>query len=62
MKAQYNPLQTCSRCDNSWWKRGTYTPKQCPACKSRFWNKPRIRKISEDRMAKKKGGDTYENA
>jgi predicted Zn-ribbon and HTH transcriptional regulator len=30
----------CLRCGNTWRKR-TENPKQCPNCKSTYWNKPK---------------------
>ena len=34
------PTCTCLRCGYTWHNR-TEEPKQCPRCKSMYWNKPR---------------------
>jgi len=34
------PTYKCLRCGNTWHPR-TQNPKQCPKCKSPYWNKPR---------------------
>ena len=34
----------CSRCDYAWY--GKPEPVRCPACKSQYWNKPRVRKLA----------------
>lgn len=33
----------CTRCGHNWIPR-TANPKECPACKSPYWNRPRQRK------------------
>jgi hypothetical protein len=41
-------LWKCERCDNEWLPRDAdVEPKQCPACKSPYWNKPRQRKVAK---------------
>jgi hypothetical protein len=37
-------LLECNRCRHQWLKRTRTVPRQCPACKSTYWNKPRTRK------------------
>ncbi len=38
--------EKCNRCGHEWaTKSKTITPKQCPKCRSPYWNKPRIRKF-----------------
>ncbi len=34
----------CDRCRYKWVSRSAKDPKECPACKSRYWNKARVRK------------------
>ena len=31
----------CLRCGHEWLPRTATVPKQCPACKSRYWNEKR---------------------
>lgn len=31
----------CLRCSHEWLPRSTDLPKNCPVCKSPYWNKPR---------------------
>src|SRR5215471_833200 len=50
----------CGRCQHSWLRRTLKIPAQCPACKSRFWNKPREREIAKARKAGKR--DTPQKA
>lgn len=46
----------CLRCGYKWWARYKYTQlgyreqesKRCAKCRSKYWNQPRVRKISED--------------
>lgn len=35
---------TCRRCGNEWQRR-TKLPKQCPGCRSPYWNKDRVRSV-----------------
>lgn len=35
------PVARCKHCSNEWVPR-TNTPKQCPKCKSPYWNKTRV--------------------
>ena len=44
----------CQRCEYTWIPRTVNVPKQCPGCKSLYWNKPRrgqavgnLRKLKE---------------
>ena len=37
------PLQ-CNRCSHEWWPRKLETPLACPGCRSKYWNKPRMRR------------------
>ena len=39
------PTLTCLRCGNTWQNR-IPKPKQCPKCKSPYWNKPK-RKVKK---------------
>jgi predicted Zn-ribbon and HTH transcriptional regulator len=45
----------CNRCRHKWLRRSLTPPKQCPRCKTAFWDKPRVRKITRDRRAAKRG-------
>jgi predicted Zn-ribbon and HTH transcriptional regulator len=45
----------CNRCGHQWLRRTLTPPLQCPKCKTTFWNKPRLRKITRDRRAAKRG-------
>jgi predicted Zn-ribbon and HTH transcriptional regulator len=45
----------CKRCSHRWLRRTLTPPKQCPACKTTFWNQPRVRKIAHARRAVKRG-------
>jgi predicted Zn-ribbon and HTH transcriptional regulator len=45
-------LLQCNRCGHKWLRRTLTEPKQCPMCRSKQWNKQRIRKIRRDRRAK----------
>ena len=49
-----NPVSKCNRCDSSWWRRSKELPKNCPMCKSPYWNKKRAYKLKENRIAKKR--------
>ncbi len=42
------PLFTCTRCPHRWWPKDNpeITPKRCPACKSSYWNKERVRNLT----------------
>lgn len=40
------PHLTCQRCGNTWIPR-TPEPKQCPKCKSPYWNKTRKKQENE---------------
>lgn len=33
---------TCNRCGHVWFPRSEKLPVECPACKSRYWDKERI--------------------
>ena len=44
----------CTRCDHEWIPRGTKEPKNCPACKSPYWNTPRMNPDSNQPLAKKR--------
>jgi len=45
-------LWQCERCGNEWLPRDADTePKQCPACKSPYWNKPRQRNVKVSKRA-----------
>ena len=37
---------TCNRCQFNWLPNSTRIPKQCPACRSPYWNKPRVREFA----------------
>jgi hypothetical protein len=55
-KQQLDGLRlTCLRCRHSWLRRVIEDPKQCPACRTRLWNTPRVRKISNERKAACRG-------
>lgn len=41
----------CNRCGHRWLIRNLKEPKQCPKCKSKQWNRERVRKIARDRRA-----------
>ena len=45
----------CNRCNHKWLRRTLTEPKQCPACRSKFWNKPRVRKVKRARRAERRG-------
>src|SRR4029434_4816660 len=45
----------CRRCEHTWLRRAAYDPRQCPKCKTKFWNKPRVRKIKPERLAESRG-------
>lgn len=36
------PILKCKRCGNDWVPRMTKLPRNCPKCKSPYWNKPRV--------------------
>ncbi len=36
--------QACNRCGHEWYPRSEKEPKNCPHCKSPYWNKERVRK------------------
>ena len=38
-----NSYQVCNRCGFGWWPRTERHPKQCPKCKSPYWDKQRVR-------------------
>lgn len=38
---------TCNRCAWSWWPRTPAEPKQCPACRSPYWNKQRVLEVAK---------------
>lgn len=48
--------RTCNRCYHKWILKTTREPKNCPHCKSPYWNKPRIRPMelfySKERLHK----------
>jgi len=35
------PSWTCKRCGHSWFPRIATKPKQCPSCRSPYWDTPR---------------------
>jgi len=35
----------CNRCHHKWFKRKKSEPILCPACKSPYWNKERVREV-----------------
>jgi predicted Zn-ribbon and HTH transcriptional regulator len=37
----------CKRCGWEWVKRIETEPKNCPGCKSPYWNKKRLRPVKE---------------
>jgi hypothetical protein len=41
----------CSRCRHCWLRRTASEPKFCPGCKTRLWNKDRVRHIAPERRA-----------
>jgi hypothetical protein len=45
----------CNRCRHAWLRRIAHEPRNCPNCKTIFWNQPRVRKIRRDRKAKIRG-------
>ena len=53
----------CDRCGHRWsppdgtgrWSVNNEDPKQCPKCRSPYWNKPRQRRIHASRTAAQKG-------
>ena len=53
----------CDRCGHRWsppdgkgkWPNSNDDPKQCPKCRSPYWDKPRQRRISPSRTAAQKG-------
>ena len=56
----------CDRCGHRWsppdgtgrWSENNEDPKQCPKCRSPYWNKPRQRRIHTSRTAAQKGADS----
>jgi hypothetical protein len=40
----------CNRCGHRWVMR-TIEPKQCPACRSPYWNQERTRKVAPKQKA-----------
>lgn len=36
-------INKCSRCSNKWVSRKKSVPKQCPKCKSKYWNNEKVR-------------------
>src|SRR5262249_2916361 len=50
----------CNRCGWSWLRRTAEEPKQCPACKSKFWGKPRVRAIAPERRVAR--NENFENS
>lgn len=36
----------CKRCGIDWFQRIAGTPKMCPACKSRIWDKEKVKKAA----------------
>lgn len=46
----------CNRCFYRWMpRREGYVPKECPGCKSRYWNKRRVRKRSVGKVLDRLG-------
>jgi hypothetical protein len=45
----------CNRCRHKWLRRSAQRPKQCPACKTTFYDRERVRNIRRDRRAAKRG-------
>jgi len=45
----------CNRCGHRWLRRTITDPVQCPKCKTKYWNQPRVRKIKRARRAARKG-------
>jgi predicted Zn-ribbon and HTH transcriptional regulator len=38
-------IRHCGRCEHTWVAQ-VAIPKQCPACRSPYWNRPRVRRIA----------------
>jgi predicted Zn-ribbon and HTH transcriptional regulator len=38
-------IRHCGRCEHTWVAQ-VAIPKQCPACRSPYWNRPRVRRIT----------------
>jgi hypothetical protein len=55
MVSLHELMLQCNRCKHKWLRRTATEPKQCPKCKTTFWNEPRVRKIARDRRAAKRG-------
>jgi uncharacterized OB-fold protein len=54
----FDVTHTCNRCGHTWVPRENEEPKVCPACKSPYWNKERVRGIAkpiENKTANHKG-------
>lgn len=47
-------IKTCKRCGWEWASK-VETPVQCPACRSKYWDKDRVNDIPPEKMAKKRG-------
>lgn len=39
------PRLSCNRCGHTWSQRKADLPKNCPGCKSPYWNKDRVRQL-----------------
>lgn len=42
----------CERCNHTWTPRDEEEPVVCPKCKSPYWNKPRIIKLTKGGVLK----------
>ena len=42
-------FKTCNRCGHEWFSRAKNGPQQCAHCRSKYWNKPRVRPIKPKR-------------
>ncbi len=38
----------CLRCNHEWYPRSPKKPKQCPACNTKYWDRPRREKKDAD--------------
>lgn len=47
----------CGRCEHEWLRR-TGRPKQCPKCRSPYWDQPRVRGEGKVDMAEKKSRES----
>src|SRR5215472_15946629 len=52
----------CNRCGASWLRRTEALPRQCPRCKTVYWNKPRVRAAGGGRRKKRTANETRATA